>query len=77
MMFLSIQIHQKWSEAGKNVPKVILHEVRECSEQEFNKIRSDYESGRGKYGMKNTSLDHCHWIDEESAKHRMQFLERP
>lgn len=62
-MKVYIKLHEK--ETKENYykeQKVVLEEVRECSEEEFQKIRSEYESRSGKYGMKNTSLDHCWYI---------------
>lgn len=63
-MKADIKIHETFENADKysRVAKVILHEVFECSWTEFNKIRSDYESGRGKYGIKNKGLDHCWYL---------------
>jgi hypothetical protein len=73
-MYLSIKIHQTWEQAVNSVPKPILHEVRPCTENEFNQILAQYERRDGKYAMNNSSLDHCHWVPEDIALHRMQFI---
>jgi hypothetical protein len=75
-MYLSIKIHQSWKEAGNNVPEPILHEIRPCTEREFDQIRAQYERREGKYGMNNSSLDHCHWITEDMASYRAQYLKQ-
>ena len=71
-MYLSIEINETWLKAGNNLPKVILKEIRECTESEFYAILAQYERREGKYGMNNTSLDHCHWITEEIANYRIK-----
>lgn len=60
-MKADILIHESFEVADKEnrTPVVLLHDVFECTESEFDKIRSDYESRSGKYGMNNSSLDHC------------------
>lgn len=60
-----IVLHESWKEAEKNnrVPIEILKESIETTEEEHFKIRAEYESRTGKYGMTNPSLDLCWWIE--------------
>ena len=62
-MKVSIKLHEPQTAENYYRPlKVLLEEVRECTSDEFEIIRAEYESRKGKYGMKNAALDHCWYI---------------
>lgn len=74
-MYLYIKLHEKQTKSNYyRGLELELFECRPCDENEFENIISQYESGVGKYAMRNSSLDTCWLILDDHAKEILNRL---